>query len=111
MGVGLSKINKVVGVCKVYISCVGDGLFLIEFFDEVGDCICEIGKEYGIMIGCFCCVGWFDFVVMCYSCWVLGIINFFLNLIDVFLGFDMVKICVVYDFDGKCIDYYLVSFE
>ena len=36
-GVGPSKINKVVGVCKAYTSRVGDGPFPTELFDEVGE--------------------------------------------------------------------------
>lgn len=100
-----------VGVCKVYILCVGDGLFLIELFDEIGEIICCVGKEYGIIIGCLCCVGWFDLVVMCYLKCVLGIINLLLNLIDVLSGLEMVKICIVYEFDGELIYYYLVSLK
>lgn len=64
-----------------------------------------------MIIGCFCCVGWFDFVVMCYFKWVLGIINLFLNLIDVLSGLEIVKICMVYELDGELIYYYLVSLK
>ena len=46
-GVGPSKIDKVVGVCKAYTSRVGDGPFPTELFDEVGDRIREVGHEYG----------------------------------------------------------------
>ena len=42
-GVGPSKIDKVVGVCKAYTSRVGDGPFPTELFDEVGDRIREVG--------------------------------------------------------------------
>ena len=35
-GVGPSKIDKVVGVCKAYTSRVGDGPFPTELFDETG---------------------------------------------------------------------------
>ena len=35
-GVGPSKIDKVVGVCKAYTSRVGDGPFPTELFDESG---------------------------------------------------------------------------
>lgn len=46
-GVGPSKIDKVVGVCKAYTSRVGDGPFPTELFDEVGERIREVGHEYG----------------------------------------------------------------
>ena len=45
-GVGPSKIDKVVGVCKAYTSRVGDGPFPTELFDEVGERIREVGHEY-----------------------------------------------------------------
>ena len=50
-GVGPSKIDKVVGVCKAYTSRVGDGPFPTELFDEVGDRIREVGHEYGTTTG------------------------------------------------------------
>ena len=110
-GVGPSKINKVVGVCKAYTSRVGDGPFPTELFDEVGDRIREIGKEYGTTTGRPRRVGWFDSVVMRHSRRVSGITNLSLNSIDVLSGLDTVKICVAYDLDGKRIDYYPASLE
>ncbi|HSO57932.1 MAG TPA: adenylosuccinate synthase, partial [Paenisporosarcina sp.] len=50
-GVGPTKINHVVGVCKAYTSRVGDGPFPTELFDEVGNRIREVGKEYGTTTG------------------------------------------------------------
>lgn len=58
-----------------------------------------------------CCVGWFDSVVVCYVCCVSGIIDFFLNLIDVLIGIEMLKICVVYCYKGEIIEEFLVSFK
>lgn len=110
-GVGPSKIDKVVGVCKAYTSRVGDGPFPTELFDEVGDRIREVGHEYGTTTGRPRRVGWFDSVVMRHSRRVSGITNLSLNSIDVLSGLDTVKICVAYDLDGKRIDYYPASLE
>jgi len=110
-GVGPSKINKVVGVCKAYTSRVGDGPFPTELFDEVGSTIREVGKEYGTTTGRPRRVGWFDSVVMRHSRRVSGITNLSLNSIDVLSGLDKVKICVAYDLDGERIDYYPASLE
>ena len=93
-GVGPSKIDKVVGVCKAYTSRVGDGPFPTELFDEVGDRIREVGHEYGTTTGRPRRVGWFDSVVMRHSRRVSGITNLSLNSIDVLSGLDTVKICV-----------------
>ena len=110
-GVGPSKIEKVVGVCKAYTSRVGDGPFPTELFDEVGDRIREVGHEYGTTTGRPRRVGWFDSVVMRHSRRVSGITNLSLNSIDVLSGLDTVKICVAYDLDGERIDHYPASLE
>ncbi|MGT2907002.1 adenylosuccinate synthase [Streptococcus dentiloxodontae] len=110
-GVGPSKINKVVGVCKAYTSRVGDGPFPTELFDEVGDRIREVGHEYGTTTGRPRRVGWFDSVVMRHSRRVSGITNLSLNSIDVLSGLDTVKICVAYDLDGERINHYPASLE
>ena len=110
-GVGPSKIDKVVGVCKAYTSRVGDGPFPTELFDEVGDRIREVGHEYGTTTGRPRRVGWFDSVVMRHSRRVSGITNLSLNSIDVLSGLDIVKICVSYDLDGERIDHYPASLE
>ncbi|MGT2636205.1 adenylosuccinate synthase [Streptococcus ratti] len=110
-GVGPSKINKVVGVCKAYTSRVGDGPFPTELFDEVGNRIREVGHEYGTTTGRPRRVGWFDSVVMRHSRRVSGITNLSLNCIDVLSGLDTVKICVAYDLDGQRIDHYPASLE
>lgn len=110
-GVGPSKIDKVVGVCKAYTSRVGDGPFPTELSDEIGDRIREVGHEYGTTTGRPRRVGWFDSVVMRHSRRVSGITNLSLNSIDVLSGLDTVKICVAYDLDGQRIDHYPASLE
>ena len=110
-GVGPSKIDKVVGVCKAYTSRVGDGPFPTELFDGVGERIREVGHEYGTTTGRPRRVGWFDSVVMRHSRRVSGITNLSLNSIDVLSGLDTVKICVAYDLDGARIDHYPASLE
>ncbi len=110
-GVGPSKIDKVVGVCKAYTSRVGDGPFPTELFDEVGDQIREVGHEYGTTTGRPRRVGWFDSVVMRHSRRVSGITNLSLNCIDVLSGLDTVKICTAYELDGKLIYHYPASLK
>lgn len=110
-GVGPSKIDKVVGVCKAYTSRVGDGPFPTELFDEVGDQIREVGHEYGTTTGRPRRVGWFDSVVMRHSRRVSGITNLSLNCVDVLSGLDTVKICTAYELDGKLIYHYPASLK
>lgn len=110
-GVGPSKVDKVVGVCKAYTSRVGDGPFPTELFDEVGDQIRTVGREFGTVTGRPRRVGWFDTVVMRHSRRVSGITNLSLNSIDVLSGLETVKICTAYELDGNVIDYYPASLK
>ncbi|WP_326717124.1 adenylosuccinate synthase [Vagococcus jeotgali] len=110
-GVGPTKVNKVVGVCKAYTSRVGDGPFPTELFDATGDTIREVGREYGTTTGRPRRVGWFDAVVMRHSKRVSGITNLSLNSIDVLTGLPTVKICTAYDLDGETITHYPASLK
>lgn len=110
-GVGPSKIDKVVGVCKAYTSRVGDGPFPTELFDEVGQRIRDIGREYGTTTGRPRRIGWFDTVVMRHSKRVSGITNLSLNSIDVLSGLETVKICTAYERNGEEMLYYPASLK
>lgn len=110
-GVGPSKVNKVVGVCKAYTSRVGDGPFPTELHDEIGQRIRDIGKEYGTTTGRPRRVGWFDAVVMRHSKRVSGITNLSLNSIDVLSGLNTVKICTAYERNGEKILHYPASLK
>ena len=111
-GVGPTKIDKVVGVCKAYTSRVGDGPFPTELFDEVGSQIREVGREYGTTTGRPRRIGWFDAVVMRHSKRVSGITNLCLNSIDVLSGLETVKICTAYkNGEGELIYHYPASLK
>jgi len=106
IGIGPGKINKVIGVCKAYTTRVGDGPFPTELFDEVGQQIRDIGKEYGTTTGRPRRIGWFDSVVMRHAVRVSGITDLALNCLDVLSGLDEVKICTAYELDGQIIKEY-----
>lgn len=105
-GVGPTKIHHVVGVAKAYTSRVGDGPFPTELFDEIGNRIREIGKEYGTTTGRPRRVGWFDSVVVRHARRVSGITALALNSLDVLSGLDTVKICTSYRYNGQIIEHY-----
>jgi adenylosuccinate synthase len=105
-GVGPTKINHVVGVCKAYTSRVGDGPFPTELFDEVGNQIREVGKEYGTTTGRPRRIGWFDSVVIRHARRVSGLTDLTVNSIDVLTGLETVKICTAYSYKGELITEY-----
>lgn len=110
-GVGPSKLHHVVGVAKAYTTRVGDGPFPTELFDEIGQQIRDIGREYGTVTGRPRRVGWFDSVVVRHAVRVSGVTDLCLNSIDVLSGLDTVKICVAYKYKGEVIEHYPASLK
>lgn len=110
-GVGPSKINHVVGVCKAYTTRVGDGPFPTELHDEIGHQIREVGREYGTTTGRPRRVGWFDSVVVRHARRVSGLTDLSLNSIDVLTGIETLKICVAYKYKGEVIDEFPASLK
>jgi len=110
-GVGPSKISNVVGVSKAYTTRVGDGPFLTELTDEIGDQIREVGREYGTTTGRPRRVGWFDSVVVRHAKRVSGITDLSLNSLDVLTGIEKLKICVAYKHNGKIINEFPASLK
>lgn len=105
-GVGPTKIDHVVGVCKAYTSRVGDGPFPTELFDEIGDQIRVVGKEFGTTTGRPRRIGWFDTVVVRHARRVSGLTDLSVNSIDVLTGLDTVKICTAYEYKGETLTEY-----
>lgn len=105
-GVGPTTIQHVIGVCKAYTSRVGDGPFPTELFDEVGQQIRELGKEYGTTTGRPRRIGWFDSVVVRHARRVSGLTDLTVNSIDVLTGLETVKICTAYRYQGELITEY-----
>lgn len=110
-GIGANRLHTVIGVCKAYTTRVGAGPFPTELLDDTGDRIRETAHEYGTVTGRPRRVGWFDSVALRHAKRVSGINGLSLNLLDIFSGFDSVKIATAYELDGKTIDYYPASLK
>ncbi len=102
-GYGPKMIDEVIGVAKAYVTRVGEGPFVTELNDEVGEKIRNIGHEFGTTTGRPRRTGWFDVVTMKYAVLVGGLTSVALTKIDVFDDFDEIKICTAYkdSRDGK----------
>ena len=111
IGVGANRLKTVIGVCKAYTTRVGAGPFPTELLDETGDRIRETAHEYGTVTGRPRRVGWFDSVALRHAKRVAGINGLSLNLLDIFSGFDTIKIATAYELDGQKIDYYPASLK
>jgi adenylosuccinate synthase len=104
-GVGPSAIGYVLGICKAYITRVGQGPFPTEQDNEVGRTLGKRGKEFGVVTGRPRRCGWFDAVLVRQTVRTGGIQGLALTKLDILDGFDEIKVCVGYRLDGREIDY------
>lgn len=104
-GIGISPlyVDRIIGVAKAYTTRVGEGPFVSELNDEIGDLIREAGHEYGTTTGRPRRCGYLDTVVLRYAKRVNGLTEFALMLLDVLDNFEELKVCTGYEVDGKVI--------
>jgi len=95
-GYGPSMIKEIIGVSKAYITRVGEGPFVTELDDEIGEEIRNVGHEFGTTTGRPRRCGWFDAVIAKYGVLVSGLTSMAITKIDVFDGFDEIKVCTSY---------------
>jgi adenylosuccinate synthase len=104
-GLGPNAIDYVLGICKAYITRVGEGPFPTEQQNEIGRTIGERGREFGTVTGRARRCGWFDAVLVRQTVRTCGIDGLALTKLDILDGFDEIKVCTAYKLDGREIDY------
>jgi adenylosuccinate synthase len=100
-GIGPTKIDKVIGVAKAYVTRVGEGPFPTELSDATGEYIRKQGHEFGTTTGRPRRCGWFDAVVARYSARINGLDYLAITKLDVLSGLDTLKICTGYKYKGE----------
>lgn len=98
LGIGPTKIDRVLGVIKAYTTRVGMGPFPTELTDDLGAQLRQIGREFGATTGRPRRCGWFDVLVARYAARVNGIEAFAMTKLDVLDSFAEIKICTGYRF-------------
>ncbi len=101
LGVGPTKIDKVLGVVKAYTTRVGEGPFPTEIKGELGEYIRQRGGEYGATTGRPRRCGWLDMVVLNHAIRINGFSGIALTKLDILDGLEKLKICVGYKYNGK----------
>lgn len=100
MGVAPQKIREVYGITKAYCTRVGSGPFPTELFDETGDKLREIGKEFGATTGRPRRCGWMDLVALKFACMINGVTQLIMTKADVLDEFSELKLCTEYEING-----------
>ena len=102
-GVGPTKIDKVLGVVKAYTTRVGEGPFLTELMDDLGQLIRQNGREFGTTTGRPRRCGWYDAVITRYAVRINGLTYLAVTKLDVLTGLDKLKICTGYKYKDDII--------
>jgi adenylosuccinate synthase len=96
-GVGPTRIDAVIGLCKAYCTRVGGGPFPTELNDETGERLRKRGDEFGSVTGRPRRTGWLDLPGLRYAARVNGLDGVALTKLDVLTGESELKVCVAYD--------------
>jgi adenylosuccinate synthase len=80
------------------------GPFPTELFDQDGQDMRDVGREYGSTTGRPRRCGWLDLVALKYSIMLNGVTELIMMKADVMDKFETIKICVGYEINGEVIE-------
>lgn len=103
-GVSPRLLDRIFGVVKAYSTRVGEGPFVTELFDDMGEHIRTVGAEFGATTGRPRRCGWLDLCVVRQAAIINGLTDITLTKIDVLTGIDKIPVCVGYNIHGKTYD-------
>ena len=101
LGIAPNRIGEVYGIFKAYTTRVGSGPFPTELFDEVGETMGRVGHEFGATTGRSRRCGWLDLVALKYAVEINGVTQLMMMKGDVLSGFEELKVCTSYSYQGE----------
>lgn len=104
LGVAPNRIGNVIGIFKAYCTRVGSGPFPTELFNETGEKLCDIGREYGSTTGRKRRCGWLDIPALNYAIMINGVTELNMLKTDVLDTFDTIMVCTEYKVNGELTD-------
>jgi adenylosuccinate synthase len=96
VGIGPTRIDRVLGVAKAYVTRVGEGPFPSEIVGPDEARLRELGGEFGTVTGRERRCGWLDLVALRYAVRINGMTSLALTKLDVLSAFDELPVCVRY---------------
>ncbi|HEA47127.1 MAG TPA: adenylosuccinate synthase [bacterium] len=106
LGVGPTRIDRVIGVAKAYTTRVGGGPLPTELPKRLGERVRERGREYGATTGRPRRCGWLDLVLLRSAIQINGLDSLILTKLDVFDELKEIKICTHYRYRGREINFF-----
>ncbi len=103
-GIPSAHLDQVIGIMKAYSSCVGEGPFVVEWFQEDAVKLREAGGEYGAATGRPRRVGPFDVPASRYGVKIQGATELALTKLDILSYMETIPVCVAYEIDGKRVE-------
>lgn len=110
-GVGPTRIDRVMGVAKAYVTRVGGGPFPTELKDSVGEYMRARGGEYGTTTGRPRRCGWFDAVAGRYAVQVNSLDYLAITKLDVLTGLERLRLCTAYRYKGEILTEFPASLK
>ncbi len=111
LGIAPGSIQEVFGIFKAYTTRVGSGPFPTELFDDDGETMGRVGNEFGATTGRPRRCGWLDLVALKYAVRINGVTRLMMMKADVLSGFETIKVCTSYHYQGMQIDHLPYSIE
>lgn len=111
LGIAPTKIKEVFGIFKAYTTRVGSGPFPTELFDQAGETMGRIGREFGATTGRKRRCGWLDLVALKYAVQINGVTQLMMMKADVLSGFETLKVCTSYNYKGQIISHLPYNIE
>jgi len=100
-GIAPMAVTRVIAIAKAYVTRVGEGPFPTELFDEDGEKLRAVGREFGTTTGRPRRCGWYDLPIARYASRINGVTDLILTKLDVLTGWERIPVCVAYDIDGE----------
>lgn len=100
-GLGPGAFDRVLGIVKAYATRVGAGPFPTELFDDYGEHLSRVGREFGSVTGRRRRCGWFDAVALRRAIVHSSVSSLCITKLDVLDGLDTIRIAVGYRLGGQ----------
>lgn len=100
-GISFQYLKEVIGICKAYVSRVGEGPFPTELLGEPGERMRKLGNEFGATTGRPRRCGWFDAPLIRHAARVNGLTGLALTKIDILSAYSELKLATHYNIDGQ----------